>query len=257
MPDDSGIRPDRLWPAAERQRACLADRSALALPVMADHRASSSGFTLTELLVVIAIVLILAGLLTPVVNRVLIQSQQTRCGSNLRQVSMVFLAYRGDFAVWPKVEGGIAYIYPHTVAHITAPSLPEYFSEYASGALDIFYCPRNAQKRSPSTHWPNSGISQYAMTYQVMMWANPATFVVARPNYERAGSTTLMFSDMLPTSDPSRQVGVVWNHDNGNGVSGMNVSYGDGRVVWMSATGVWTRWYRDAGIGYHWWTLGW
>lgn len=216
-------------------------------------------FTLTELLVVIAIILVLAGLLTPVINRVMIQAQQTRCASNLRQVSLVFFAYRDDFSAWPKVEGGIALMYPHTIAHTAYPNLADAFNEYSSGATRIFYCPRNAQKRSPSTHWPNAALSQYAMTYQAMMLANPnpTYFLVPRPNYGRAGSTTLLFSDMLPTTDAARQVPAVWNHDNGSGVSGMNACYGDGRVIWLPASGTWTRWYRDTGNGFHWWALGW
>ncbi len=37
----------------------------------------------------------------------------------------------------------------------------------------------------------------------------------------------------------------------------MNASYGDGHVVWLPATGTWTRWYRDPGNGFYWWALGW
>jgi len=47
-----------------------------------------SGFTLLELLVVIAIILVLAALLTPVVNSALAQARATACLSNLRQVGL-------------------------------------------------------------------------------------------------------------------------------------------------------------------------
>lgn len=218
------------------------------------------GFTLTELLVVIAIILVLAGLLAPMAGRVVELAQQTRCGGNLRQVSMVFSAYRNDYEAWPKVEGSIGLLYPHTVGHLTTPAIPDLFKDYANNSLAVFYCPRNAQRRSPSTHWPNSGLQQYAMTYMAMMWADPSRFAVPVPNYRQAGAKTLMFSDMLPTTDASRLVGAVWNHPTGkaSAVSGMNCCYGDGRVEWQSAaTGTWTRWYKDAGAGFYWWALGW
>lgn len=223
---------------------------------MTSHR----GFTLTELLVVITIILVLAGLLAPMTGRMIEIAQQTRCAGNLRQVSIAFQTYRSDYEAWPKVEGGIGLLYPHTVGHLSTPTLPNLFKDYASDTLSIFYCPRNAQRRSPSTHWPNAGLQQYSMTYMAMMWADPGRFAVAVPVYRQAGAKTLMFCDMLPTTDASRQVGVIWNHPTGknSSVSGMNCCYGDGRTEWQSATsGTWTRWYKDAGAGYYWWALGW
>ena len=219
------------------------------------------GFTLTELLVVITVILLLAGMLAPIIKQVLEQAQQTRCANNLRQVGMVFLTYRNDYETWPVVEGNINLVYPHAIANLATPALPNLLKDYASNTLSIFYCPRNAQKRSASTHWPNAGLAQYSMTYQAMMWADPTRFLVPRPSYQQPGTNMLMLSDIMPSVDTQRLTGAVWSHATGNGcttVKGMNCSYGDGRVMWQSAaTGTWIHWYQDAFNGFHWWALGW
>lgn len=214
-------------------------------------------FTLTELLVAIAILLVLAGLLLPLINTVRNQARQTVCAGNLRQVSMVFNAYRNDHQAWPVASGTFAMVYPHSVAHTSAPDLATTFADYADGQTSIFYCPANAQRRTPKTHWPTAALMQYAMTYQAMMWVDPARFLVPRPNYRDGSATQLMFSDMLPTTDAARTKPAVWNHDYGNGVAGMNLCYGDGRVVWAAASGTWTCWFRDSSNNFYWWALGW
>lgn len=216
-----------------------------------------SAFTLTELLVTIAILLVLAGLLLPLINTVRNKAQQTVCAGNLRQVGMVFNAYRNDHQAWPAASGPYTQVYPHSPAHTTAPSMAETFRDYADGQLGIFYCPANAQKRTAKTHWPNATLQQYTMTYQAMMWVDPTRFQVPRPAYRDGSATQLLLSDFLPTTDAARSKPAVWNHDYGSGVAGMNLCYGDGRVVWASASGTWTCWFRDAFNNYYWWALGW
>jgi prepilin-type N-terminal cleavage/methylation domain-containing protein/prepilin-type processing-associated H-X9-DG protein len=63
-----------------------------------------SAFTLMELLIVITIILILVAMLTPVISMVRAQALRTACMSNLRQVSMVHIAYANDhngLIPWP------------------------------------------------------------------------------------------------------------------------------------------------------------
>lgn len=127
-------------------------------------RRRSDAFTLIELLVVLAIILILAGLLIPVINRVRIQAAQVQCAGNLRQVYMAFAAYRNDYRVWPAVQGGLSLLYPHVVAPIDQPTLANLLKDYADDNLTIYYCPRNAQSRTPKTHWPSTALAQYSMT---------------------------------------------------------------------------------------------
>jgi prepilin-type N-terminal cleavage/methylation domain-containing protein len=54
-------------------------------------------FTLIELLVVIAIIAILAAMLLPALARAKQQAQQTKCLSNLKQLTLAGIMYAGDY----------------------------------------------------------------------------------------------------------------------------------------------------------------
>lgn len=221
-------------------------------------RAGRRAFSLIELLVVVSIMVILMSLLVPVVGMVREQVKRTKCMSNLRQLGMVVMAYTNDYGRFPASEGGVAGMYPHALSTIGGATLPGIFVDYASGSPAIFYCPSNAQSRTPATHWPNAGLSMYAMSYGLMPWCSKAFFQVPMPNYApQPGVNNIVGSDFYATTDAARTTNVVWNHNARGGPAGMNELYGDGRVTWHGSSGTWTNWYKDFGNGFYWWALDW
>ncbi len=59
-------------------------------------RLDQAAFTLVELLVVVAIIAVLAGLLVPTVQGMIVAGQRAECSSNLRQVGTGILLYASD-----------------------------------------------------------------------------------------------------------------------------------------------------------------
>jgi prepilin-type N-terminal cleavage/methylation domain-containing protein/prepilin-type processing-associated H-X9-DG protein len=76
-------------------------------PVIDGDARGGKGFTLIELLVVIAIIAILAAMLLPALAKAKQQAQSTKCMSNLRQLTIAWKMYAGDYnGLFPPNEAG-------------------------------------------------------------------------------------------------------------------------------------------------------
>ena len=111
-----------------------------------------AAFTLLELLVVIAIIAILAGVLSPVVNKMQIASRNLKCESNLRQIGAGLLGYAGDHnGVFPLAGGPVPY--HGTDATTGLPGWTEQISPYVGTDRKIFVCPSSSTLLSANVQY--------------------------------------------------------------------------------------------------------
>lgn len=127
----------------------------------------NKGFTLMELMVVIAIIVILAGFLTPALNRARRQAKKVECMNNLKQVSIALHAYALDNnEYFPAGEdtAGLAvlvtqgYITISQVCQCTEAAVPATYvydgglrESTASATKSIAWCP-SAAHSSPTAY---------------------------------------------------------------------------------------------------------
>jgi prepilin-type N-terminal cleavage/methylation domain-containing protein/prepilin-type processing-associated H-X9-DG protein len=219
-----------------------------------------SGFTLIELLVVIAIIAILAAILFPVFARARENARRASCQSNLKQIGLGILQYAQDYdemypLLWygsgnPSVKQtelgtpGMAFkvgdsgygvednyitymdlIYPYVKSvqifrcpsSIDAERYPDYEMNGAyGGSRKAFYGKSNgvtalAEIESPSTS---------AMIWETGKENNGTSY---EAKYGFAGS-----ADNIPR----------WRASHEEHLEGMNMTFGDGHVKWMSSASI-------------------
>jgi len=104
------------------------------------YRTSTGGkaFTLIELLVVVAIIAVLIALLLPALSQAREKAKSTSCLSNLRQWSLILMAYQNDYNEfllqdWPRWEKVLMEHHYMTDIRITVcPNQDKSLEEYAS-----------------------------------------------------------------------------------------------------------------------------
>lgn len=96
-----------------------------------------SGFSLVELLTVIAIIAILAAVIFPVMGTVRERARQNQCITNLKQIAMSVVAFKGDNRQYPRVLSTVAV--PDRLME-QAKSSDYLFGEYIN-TIKIFHCP--------------------------------------------------------------------------------------------------------------------
>ncbi|QOV88538.1 type II secretion system protein [Humisphaera borealis] len=208
----------------------------------------NKGFTLVELLIVVGIVAALTGVVIPAVGKAKATAVKVACAGNLRQIGTALNAYRAaNGGKLPVRPSGLDQTNPHVFKYksLTA-SVAKTMEKYAE-SRDVFYCPGNYQRRTPSEWWTfQSGT--IAATYQFPFWLKSSYWLVKVPDYRRPNGDAVIAADYLGT-DTTPAAPLAWNHDRPDGQSpeGMNMLFGDNRVEWRNKARGWMLWGRSNG----------
>ena len=179
-------------------------------------RRGKSGFTLIELLVVIAIIALLMALLFPVLRSAREMGQRVVCLSNLRQLTLAWIAYAEEHDGWLVYgRGGTAPLNGGALKGWVGTAFNPYLNVTRAelmanpdkGALwpwikdvDIYRCPARAWR------WRQDGIRTWC-TYNVVASANggtlvPGTYVNKSYLGQHVGSTVLRLTRLTDMVSP-------------------------------------------------------
>jgi len=181
------------------------------------------GFTLIELLVVIAIIAILAAILFPVFARAREKARQTSCLSNMKQLQLGVIMYKGDYDEM-NMYAGLATANPATP---TGPYTGSGTNRYWWFDMITPYIKNTQIIRCPSDSGVTSCCGFPNRSYQPnTAMAGQADANVADP----AGTLNLVESKLnyqAAYSDPGSYVNQKFHNE------GWNVSFVDGHAKWL------------------------
>jgi prepilin-type N-terminal cleavage/methylation domain-containing protein/prepilin-type processing-associated H-X9-DG protein len=200
------------------------------------------GFTLAELLVVLAVLAILAGLLLPVLSRTREQACRTGCLSNLRQIAQAHLVYVQDwderFPHW-YLPGPPPSQVSSMFAFVTWPPRDESAGpvSFWTGYLQP-YLRSTAILHDPSLPSVGSSPGTRLADYAILTWGPGGRGTTASPHWCWAGPHIALAEVGRPAETAHVMDGVTttqvsWR-EQGRHRDGINVSFLDGHVRWLS-----------------------
>jgi len=174
---------------------------------------NSNGFTLIELLVVIAIIALLLAIFVPVMRTARERGQRAVCLSNLRQLTMAWIAYADEHdgrlvsgcafgsrrygSRWLKGWAGHAFQYPASRAALQENPDKGALWPYLQN-IEVYHCPRGA-----GTFWASYAILSGANGELIEGTYVPVTNEVeASPAGIRVGKTVLRLTRLTDIVSP-------------------------------------------------------
>jgi prepilin-type N-terminal cleavage/methylation domain-containing protein len=203
-----------------------------------------NGFTLIELLVVIAIIAILAAMLLPALAGAKLQAQGTKCLSNLKQLTLGWSMYNGDFRSYFAPNGGEGQQPPSPNSLAALPGGTS--AQWCPGRQDIlngetgeivnYLSPNNTVNNNLGDEWIQAGLI-YPYVNNVSLYLCPADrsgFLYFGTKYPHVRSMSMnAWIQPLPVNDPTPP----WN--NGANDTGLRIYTKDSDLTVPGAANTW------------------
>jgi len=192
-----------------------------------------SGFTLIELLVVIAIIAILAAILFPVFARAREKARQASCLSNLKQLELAAIMYKGDYdetnfidrmpttnaptptGPYASTYGGNFYFWTDTLAPYIKNTQIWLCPSDISNGTTCCVPPRRSYQPNGDMVYTTTGVKEAAIV------APAETIHLIESNYNTRAHYSDQGSYAMPGNPASR-------HN-----QGWNIAYCDGHAKWF------------------------